>query len=195
MPISSAFEQKFEEEKIKSDDLLDIGGGVSVFFQLNLADRHALRARVGYSLSGKKSHDAEEPYHEATTSASLINAMADYVYAFYSHDYGFYLVAGAGFLSARYDETLKYYVEVGDLPDEPGAEIEEALELRKWKGHMTEECLIAEAGVGFNFTKNMALELKYAKPIGLKYQWAWERRDPKLDANWDWVTLSFSCRF
>jgi len=143
-----------DEEKMVSK--LKMGFGLSVFGEMGLNDKMALRGRVDYNIFGEGKKEESESYmgfssnYTLTLNANATTVFADFIYRFDSHEKGLYAFAGLGLVNCKLSAEWKdEWTESGikhidsDKDSESGSNFGFSL------------------GLGYNFTKNMGLEVSY----------------------------------
>ena len=119
-------------------DVGAIGIGGSFFMEWELNDQMGIRGRAEYNIFGQKDWGT---YGTMTTSGMI--AMADFVYRFDSHDTGWYVFGGAGFVNRSY--ALDYRG------------------LKETTGKMGPGIAV---GGGYNFTPNFGVDGCYNETLG-----------------------------
>ena len=186
MPSSMSLGDGAEDVDIEKMDVASNGYGLSAFCQWDFSKKHAFRLRAEYLDFGDKNQFKN---HEAAldSRAKSLGFFGEFVYSSHTHDNGGYIFAGAGWINSKVELTETSYQdpEPGD-PDAPAGAHSETVS-------SSASSFGVAAGLGYNWTKNIGMEAKYTRALGLEHQFRSE--DPKLDAKWDWVTLSLTIRF
>jgi len=168
-----------------SGDLSDIassGFGLSLFAERTLTKNNAIRAKIDYMDFGDVTYASSILIQDLLfdfdfeSNVSILGISGEWLYRFDSHDKGPFVFVGAGYL----DATRK----LSSLDDSAMSNSE------------NKAGFSYSAGFGFNFTKNLGLELKITKGPRLKYTETYSNNnDVSYAYAFDWIQASFSYRF
>jgi len=139
-------------------DFCEQGFGVSAFGEWGFAGSHALRGKAEYILFGETKVGRD---HKSNANALFV--MADYVYRFDSHDHGFYIFGGVGYVSGSATTNDRILGEWAKTTDSDGT-----------FGY--------NAGFGCNFSKHFGVEATYVMAPEVF---------EKVDFNWAQVSLKY----
>lgn len=154
----------------------EAGYGLTLFGEAEWTDKSACRLKAEYLPFGKKTG------WDLKWGATIFTLNADYVYSLQSHERGWFLFGGVGWVRAG--STVKD-TRTG------------------WDGSTNSTCMSAVAGAGFNFFAGFCLELKYTRTIGLtmdgEQAMGLATQYPGMDANigadWSYLQMSVGYRF
>jgi len=143
-----------DEKKLSTK--VKMGFGLSVFGEMGLNDKMALRGRVDYNIFGegekKESgkYDADTWSETYTMNANATTVFADFIYRFDSHEKGLYAFAGLGLVNCKisWEEKDQWTYDGTPLTE-------------KYSGSESGSNFGFSLGLGYNLTKNMGLEASY----------------------------------
>jgi len=151
-----------------------MGFGLSAFGEMGLNANMALRGRLDYNVFG----EGEDASSIIKLKANATTVFADFIYSFDSHEKGFYAFGGLGLVAGKLEYDFK------------GISVDFSA---------SGSSLGVSLGCGYNFNKNMGLELSWVSASGvineMKVGGETTSLKDKDKIGFDYMQVSFKYRF